>query len=170
MFHFKAFYAYQFFGVLKVQKTVKHKPLILNKFFPYRFSILQQAISENIASVYTGEFDLSRHEWRILAILGEQSGLSAKQITLLTSLEKMQISRAINSMRSNELIKETVNIKDKRFTQLYLTDKGQKIYQILVPRVLNKEKELLTALSKDEQKKLNQLLDKLHQKATLLLE
>ncbi|WP_170940673.1 MarR family winged helix-turn-helix transcriptional regulator [Pseudoalteromonas sp. NBT06-2] len=153
-----------------MQKTVKHKPLILNKFFPYRFSILQQAISENIASVYTGEFDLSRHEWRILAILGEQSGLSAKQITLLTSLEKMQISRAINSMRSNELIKETVNIKDKRFTQLYLTDKGQKIYQILVPRVLNKEKELLTALSKDEQKKLNQLLDKLHQKATLLLE
>jgi len=153
-----------------VQKTDKHKPLILNQFFPYRFAMLQQAISENIASVYTGEFDLSRHEWRVLAILGEQAGLSAKQITLLTNLEKMQISRAINSMRKSELIKEAVNEKDKRFTQLYLTDKGNDIYQILVPRVLNKEQELLDALSEEEQIKLNQLLVKLQQKATLLLE
>ncbi|MBU2969385.1 MarR family transcriptional regulator [Pseudoalteromonas sp. C2R02] len=131
--------------------------------------MLQQAISENIASVYTGEFELSRHEWRVMAILGEQTGLSAKQITFLTNLEKMQISRAINSMRSNNLIKETINAKDKRFTQLYLTDQGKKIYQILVPRVLKKEQELLTVLSDDEQKNLNQLLDKLQQKATLLL-
>jgi len=131
--------------------------------------MLQQAISENIASVYTGEFDLSRHEWRVLAILGEQSGLSAKQITLLTSLEKMQISRAINRMRANDLVKETINAKDKRFTQLYLTDKGKEIYLILVPRVLKKEQELLSVLSNDEQKDLNQLIDKLQQKSTLLL-
>jgi len=152
-----------------VPKTDKHESLSLNQFFPYRFAMLQQAISENIARVYTGEFDLSRHEWRILAILGEQSGLSAKQITVLTNLEKMQISRAINTMRSNDLINETVNNKDKRFTQLYLTDKGKEIYQILVPRVLEKEKELLKGLSEEEQKNLNQLLDKLHDKATLLL-
>jgi len=152
-----------------VPKTDKHESLSLNQFFPYRFAMLQQAISENIARVYTGEFDLSRHEWRILAILGEQSGLSAKQITVLTNLEKMQISRAINTMRSNDLINETVNNKDKRFTQLYLTDKGKEIYQILVPRVLKKEKELLKGLSEEEQKNLNQLLDKLHDKATLLL-
>jgi DNA-binding MarR family transcriptional regulator len=152
-----------------VHKIDKHEPLILNQFFPYRFAMLQQVISENIASVYTGEFELSRHEWRIMAILGEQTGLSAKQITLLTSLEKMQVSRAINTMRVNKLIKETVNAKDKRFTQLYLTDKGKEIYQILVPRVLKREKELLSVLSIDEQDNLNQLLDKLHQKATLLL-
>ncbi|WP_042142163.1 MULTISPECIES: MarR family winged helix-turn-helix transcriptional regulator [unclassified Pseudoalteromonas] len=152
-----------------MHKTDKHEPLILNQFFPYRFAMLQQAISENIACVYTGEFELSRHEWRVMAILGEQTGLSAKKITLLTNLEKMQISRAINSMRSNNLIKETVNAKDKRFTQLYLTDKGKEIYQILVPRVLKKEQELLTVLSDNEQKDLNQLLDKLQQNATLLL-
>lgn len=150
-------------------KTDKHESLSLNQFFPYRFAMLQQAISENIASVYTGEFDLSRHEWRVLAILGEQSGLSAKQITLLTSLEKMQISRAINRMRANDLVKETINAKDKRFTQLYLTDKGKEIYLILVPRVLKKEQELLSVLSNDEQKDLNQLIDKLQQKSTLLL-
>jgi len=152
-----------------VPKTDKHESLSLNQFFPYRFAMLQQAISENIASVYTGEFELSRHEWRIMAILGEQTGLSAKQITLLTNLEKMQVSRAINTMRVNNLIKETVNAKDKRFTQLYLTDKGKEIYLILVPRVLKKEQELLSVLSNDEQKHLNQLLDKLQQKATLLL-
>jgi len=152
-----------------VPKTDKHESLSLNQFFPYRFAMLQQAISENIASVYTGEFDLSRHEWRVLAILGEQSGLSAKQITLLTSLEKMQISRAINRMRANDLVKETINAKDKRFTQLYLTDKGKEIYLILVPRVLKKEQELLSVLSNDEQKDLNQLIDKLQQKSTLLL-
>ena len=73
-------------------------------------------------------------------------------------------------MRKNELIKEAVNEKDKRFTQLYLTGKGNDIYQILVPRVLSKEQELLDALSEEEQLKLNQLLVKLQQKATLLLE
>jgi DNA-binding MarR family transcriptional regulator len=131
--------------------------------------MLQQMISENIASVYTGEFDLSRHEWRVLAILGEQTGLSAKHISQLTSLEKMQISRAINRMKSNDLIYDAIDKNDKRFTLLFLTNKGQRIYHILVPRVLAREKDLLKALSMEEQQALNQLLDKLQHKAALLL-
>ncbi len=137
------------------------KTLNLPEFFPYKLTQLQAKISNTIADIYTGKFDLSRQEWRILAALGGGSELSAKQIGLQTNLEKMPASRAISKMLSQSLIVKAIDKNDKRSSLLKLTAKGHEMYQQIVPMAVQREQELLSIFSKEEVYQLNQLMDKL---------
>jgi len=146
------------------------KELDLKDFFPYKLTQLQAKISNTIADIYTGEFDLSRQEWRILAILGRDIALSAKQVCSQTNLEKMPASRAISKMLARELIFKTLDDKDKRSSLLKLTHKGELLYQEIAPLAVQKEQELLSVFDSKELSQLSSLLNKLLQQSESMLQ
>jgi len=137
------------------------KNLNLTEFFPYQLTQLQAKVSDNIADIYSGRFELSRQEWRVLASLGNGELLSAKQIGDQTNLEKMPASRAIAKMKSQGLLVKNPDENDKRSSLLKLTSKGLSIYQQLIPMVLKREQELLSVLSSQEKQQLTKIIDKL---------
>jgi DNA-binding MarR family transcriptional regulator len=137
------------------------KSLHLTEFFPYQLTQLQAKVSDNVAEIYTGRFDLSRQEWRVLASLGNGELLSAKQIGEQTNLDKMPASRAITKMQTQGLLVKNTDKMDKRSSLLKLTDQGLSVYQQLIPMVLEREKELLSALSIQEKDQLNKIIEKL---------
>ena len=145
--------------------------LILDDFFPYRLTELQSAISHNIADVYSGKFDLSRQQWRILATLGDHNKstdnqmLSAKQLGQLTNLDKMQTSRAIVKLEEQLLVTKTADDRDKRSILIALTEKGHEVYQDIVPLVLEREQQLLSVLTQNQQQQLENLMNKLLKQA-----
>jgi len=149
---------------------LKPQGLTLDSFFPYQLTQLQATISDCIADIYTGKFDLTRHEWRVLAILGSSIEMSAKQIGLLSNLEKMQASRAISKMLSEKLLMKTTDVNDKRSALLKLTPRGLSVYQQLVPMVLAREQELLSVLCEDEKQQLIQSMNKLSLQSRSILE
>ena len=112
------------------------KNLNLTEFFPYQLTQLQAKVSDNIAEIYTGKFELSRQEWRVLASLGNGELLSAKQIGEQTNLEKMPASRAITKMQTQGLLLKSTDKKDKRSSLLKLTEQGLSIYQQLIPMAI----------------------------------
>ncbi len=135
--------------------------LDLASFFPYRLAELQQAISNSVAQVYAGRFNLTRQQWRVLAVLGDGVHKSAKTICGLTNLDKMQTSRAIAKMLENGLLSKVTDEKDKRSALLSLSDKGVVLYRNIEPLVLAREQQLLSVLSKSEQQQLSSLMAKL---------
>jgi DNA-binding MarR family transcriptional regulator len=137
------------------------KSLHLTDFFPYQLTQLQAKVSDNIAEIYTGRFELSRQEWRVLASLGNGELLSAKQIGEQTNLEKMPASRAISKMQTYDLLVKSTDKADKRSSLLKLTEKGLSIYQQLIPMVLKREQELLSVLSVKEKAQLTDIIEKL---------
>ena len=137
------------------------KSLNLTEFFPYQLTQLQAKVSDNIAEIYTGKFELSRQEWRVLASLGNGELLSAKQIGEQTNLEKMPASRAITKMQTQGLLLKSTDKKDKRSSLLKLTEQGLSIYQQLIPMVLEREQELLSVLSVQEKNQLAEIFEKL---------
>ncbi|NQZ21167.1 MAG: MarR family transcriptional regulator [Colwellia sp.] len=137
------------------------KNLNLTEFFPYQLTQLQAKVSDNIADIYTGQFDLSRQEWRVLAILGNGELLSAKQIGQQTNLDKMPASRAIAKMKAQDLLVKNIDKNDKRSSLLKLTAQGLAVYQQLVPMVLQREQELLSVLTLQELKSLEATIEKL---------
>jgi DNA-binding MarR family transcriptional regulator len=137
------------------------KSLHLSNFFPYQLTQLQVKVSDNIADIYTGRFELSRQEWRVLASLGNGELLSAKQIGEQTNLEKMPASRAITSMQTQGLLVKNTDKSDKRSSLLKLTTQGLAIYQQLIPMVLAREQELLSVLSAEEKNQLANIIEKL---------
>ena len=137
------------------------KSLHLTEFFPYQLTQLQAKVSDNIAEIYTGKFELSRQEWRVLASLGNGELLSAKQIGEQTNLEKMPASRAITKMQTQGLLVKSTDKTDKRSSLLKLTEQGLSIYHQLIPLVLEREQELLSILSVQEKNQLTKIIDKL---------
>ena len=59
--------------VLEPLGTLQAGALQLSDFFPYRLAMLNSSVSEVIAQLCSGRFDLSPQEWRVMAALGENT-------------------------------------------------------------------------------------------------
>ncbi|GHE91910.1 MarR family winged helix-turn-helix transcriptional regulator [Thalassotalea profundi] len=135
--------------------------LVLEDFFPYQLTHLQALVTNNIAQIYTGQFELTPQQWRVLAVLGNNSPLSAKEISIQANLEKMPTSRAIIGMLEQKLLLRSAHDGDKRSSLLSLTKKAETIYQQLVPLALKREQELLSVLTTKEQQQIKTMFEKL---------
>ena len=138
--------------------TVK---LCLRNFLPYRLSILSNRVSQAIAEQYEVQFQLSVQEWRVMAVLGEERGLSAGQVAKRTEMDKVAVSRAVNKLLDTGRIARKFSKEDKRRSVLTLSDVGIDIYNKIVPLALGYEAKLLEQLSDEEQQLLDSLLVKL---------
>lgn len=135
--------------------------LHLEEFLPYQLSYLTNLVSQDLAKLYTDKFGIVHTEWRVMAVLGISSGISAARVAEKTAMDKVAVSRAINSMIKNNLVVRKFADDDKRRSELALSKEGQATYQKIVPLVQNYEKELLAQLDEQEKASLNAILTKL---------
>lgn len=135
--------------------------LLLEKFLPYRLSYLSNIMGQGLAQLYTNKFGIAHTEWRVMAVLGISSGVSAAVVAEKTAMDKVAVSRAINNMIDSGLISRSFADDDKRRSELSLSTLGQQTYQKIVPLVQAYEKDVLDALSASEQQDLDKILTKL---------
>lgn len=135
--------------------------LDLDGFVPYRLSVLTNRVSSAIARHYSERFALSVPEWRVIAVLGQAPGLSARDVAKRTAMDKVQVSRAVQSLLATKRLTRTAHARDGRIAHLSLSAKGQAIYNEVVPLALSLERQFLSVLSSSEQKSLDTLLTKL---------
>jgi DNA-binding MarR family transcriptional regulator len=142
---------------------VDHAPLELERFLPYRLSILSNRVSQAIAREYTERFSLSMTEWRVMAVLARFNGesMSAREVAERTAMDKVAVSRALARLTSAGRVSRATHGGDKRRSVLRLTAKGWKIHDTVAPRARAHERELLGHLTADEKRVLTQILDKL---------
>ncbi len=143
----------------------KRSQLTLEKYLPYRLSILSNLVSGMIARAYKDKFALSVSEWRIMAVLGEYPGSSADEISKKTQTEKSIISRALQRLLKRRLVTRQVNNEDRRRQHLRLTKTGQDIYRQVVPISYDYEDRLLECFSERERASFDKLIDKLYKHA-----
>jgi DNA-binding MarR family transcriptional regulator len=132
--------------------------LHLDKFLPYRLSVLSNTVSGAIAQAYFLHFGLSIPEWRVMAILAATPGLSAAELTARTAMDKVAVSRAVAALLSAGRLRRTTAANDRRRTHLELTPAGIRVYAQVVPMALDYERQLLTPLSKRDRATLDRLL------------
>jgi DNA-binding MarR family transcriptional regulator len=143
------------------------KPSILNleRFFPYRISILSNRLSAIIAQTYKNKFALSITEWRIMAVLGEYAGSSAEEVSIKTQVEKSIVSRSISKLLNRQLVSRTVDTTDRRRQNLTLTETGEDIYSQIVPVSYAYEDRLLECFTAQERAIFDGFVDRLYQHA-----
>ncbi|MCY4210659.1 MAG: MarR family transcriptional regulator [Gammaproteobacteria bacterium] len=135
--------------------------LNLNEFLPYRLSIVTNRISAAFARLYAEKFDLSIPEWRVMAVLGQQPGLSADEVCSATEMDKVPVSRAVTKLLDKGLLNREFSGTDRRRSILSLSEAGDGVYAQIVPLALGYEVELKAALTDAEQAQLDVLLAKL---------
>jgi DNA-binding MarR family transcriptional regulator len=145
--------------------SVDGERLELDGFMPYRLSVAQQEVSRTIAKVYARKHGLMRHDWRVMAALGDAQPLSANEVCQRTNMDKVQVSRAIARLKNKGLVSQHQDLEDRRRSVLQFTGQGEAIYRDIVPAARAREADLLSALSEAEQQQLGQLIDKLYRRA-----
>lgn len=139
--------------------------LALETFLPYRLSVLSNTVSHTIADFYEVKFRLTIPQWRVLAVLGRQSGLSAAEVADSTAMDKVAVSRAVAGLIKAGRVRRRFASDDRRRSILELSPKGREIFQAIAPDALFYEKELISTLTPDEHVGLSKILDKLWEQA-----
>jgi DNA-binding MarR family transcriptional regulator len=135
--------------------------LELERFLPYRLSVLSNTISQAIAREYADRFELSVTEWRVIAVLGRYPDLSASEVAERTAMDKVAVSRAVNSLIDAGRVRREVHGGDRRRSVLALTARGRKVYEEVAPRALDYERRLIEVLDTEERHWLDRILGKL---------
>jgi DNA-binding MarR family transcriptional regulator len=145
-----------------------NRTLELDRFLPYRLSVLANTMSVAIATAYAERFGLSIPEWRVMAVLAQEPGLSAAQVTRRTAMDKVAVSRAVASLARARRVERSLEETDRRRSRLQLTAKGLAVYREVVPFALAYEDAVLRGLPARSRQKLDVLLDDLLQRARTL--
>ncbi len=142
--------------------------LELEKFLPYRLSVLAQLVSESLHDLYAGPYGLSVTQWRVMAALGRFAPLTASDVGQRIVMDKVAVSRAVAGLMKRGLVERATDLEDRRRAPLRLTAKGRTVHARIVPLALEYESDLYAVLSAEERATLNGLCDRLFAHAKLL--
>ena len=125
--------------------------LDLFRFVPFRLNRLAAEVSAALSGEYQERYGLDIPEWRVLATLGFRAEpCSAQYISHCTRTHKSTISRAVIGLMQRQLVERVENEEDRREFSLRMTRKGRVLYEELIPRLLSKERDILSCLTADE--------------------
>src|SRR5215831_21334197 len=130
--------------------TTPAQGLELEKFLPYRRSILTQLVSESLHDLYAGPFDLTVTQWRVMAALGRFAPLTASDVGKRIVMDKVAVSRAVSGLMKRGLVERATDKADRRRASLRLSARGRAMHARIVPIALAYEARLQAALSAEE--------------------
>ncbi len=136
-------------------------PLELEGFLPYRVAIVAARMSRGLARRYERRFGISIPEWRCLAVLARRGRLTAGDLAERTSLDKVQVSRAIARLRERGLVVRETDAADRRAVRLSITAEGEALFGEIAEVARAWEQELTRALGLSERRSLDRILHKL---------
>ncbi len=142
---------------------VEHAPLELERFLPYRLSILSNRVSQAIAREYQQRFELTMTEWRVMAVLArfDGEGMSASAVAGHTEMDKVAVSRALTRLVAAKRVTRRAHDGDRRRSVLRLTAAGWKVHDAIAPLARAHERSMLAELSEDDRRALTRILDTL---------
>ena len=110
-----------------------------------------------------GEYeDLGIPELFTLNVIGDaHKDVTIKYITTVHWADQAEISRGVKKLIELDLIEKKLNKKDKRFSLLTITTKGEKIHKDILKRQKDRNQKLLKDFKDTEIVILQKLLDKL---------
>ena len=135
--------------------------LRLDAFLPYQLSVTSNAVSSAIARTYEALFGLRVPEWRLIAVLAEQEGVTQQALVARTEMDKMTVSRAAQALVSRGLVTRVTHGTDRRSHALALSEDGRALYAQIAPKALELERKLLEELGDREVAQLRKTLAKL---------
>jgi DNA-binding MarR family transcriptional regulator len=107
--------------------------------------------------------------WRIIALLGAQPPMTLNQLSDRAGIDKSQLSRGISRLVKRQIVSRRTSPGDSRALQLALTDRGIGAYAILITAATRRNEQLLAGISRSKRAMLMSLLDRLTERARVLL-
>jgi DNA-binding MarR family transcriptional regulator len=110
---------------------------------------------------YKRDFGVTLWEWRTIALVGGQPGMSLKELAKMAGLDKGQVSRVVAGLTERRLLLRSTDENDARGIRLSLTNAGQRLYAGLIEAATERNEAFLGALEPEERAVLESAMVKL---------
>jgi len=137
--------------------------LDLDRYVPAFVTFIANKLSKSATALYQQKFGVNVTEWRIMSLLAIEPGIAASRICHVIGFDKGPVSRTLGAMEKRGLIVIRSDPKDGRTHAISLTAKGRTTHDKVIVAALDRERRLLSCLSRDEQEALIDLLRRLHE-------
>jgi MarR family transcriptional regulator, temperature-dependent positive regulator of motility len=129
--------------------------------YGYRVGYLFNHFAGPVYKWTTVKFGIQRPEFATLFCVAHLDATSASDIVELTGIPKNSVSRAVNRLVEQGLIRRAADDNDGRRVVLSITAKGRRTYEQILPRFRERQDRMIAVLTAEERAEFNRLLDKL---------
>jgi DNA-binding MarR family transcriptional regulator len=134
------------------------KKFDLNHYLPCQLATVSHAIMRSVSSVLEDRFGISTPEWKVLAIIADQPGLSAVSVSRRAEMDTVAVSRAVTKLLDRGLIERELDSEDRRRSVLSLSVAGAELYDQVVPVADELETSLIGEFSEEEKRVLEKAI------------
>lgn len=129
----------------------------LTEYINYLLTKSQYKVFQNIHALLV-PFDITPIQFDVLYCLWQSDNKTPKQIASELKLENSSISKLLDQMDKKGLIQRYVNIEDRRYINVALTEKGRSLKEPLTQAVSQANHDLLINIPESQQILLKQNL------------
>lgn len=124
--------------------------LDIDHYAPFLLNAVSSAWGRKTSAIYRRDFGLSLVDWRVMAMLNIEPGITASRVCDVIRLDKAAVSRALKQMLEKELLRYEQPSNDPRKRLWWLSDLGQKSHEAVMAVALSCEKDLVSGVSPEE--------------------
>jgi DNA-binding MarR family transcriptional regulator len=121
----------------------------LNHFAPYLLNRVAAGWNADMSEELK-RFDVTTLKMRVLAILSVSSGLAINELSVFAVTEQSTMSRTLDAMEEQGLIRRRPRADDARVRETSLTDKGAAAFAAIWPMMYGRFREMFDGISEDE--------------------
>lgn len=137
--------------------------LDLDRYVPAFITFIANKLSNSATAFYQKQFGVNVTEWRIMSLLAIEPGIPASRICHVIGFDKGPVSRTLAGLEKRGLVSIRTDPNDGRTHSISLTAKGRATHDKVIVAAFERERRLLSCLSKDEREILIELLRRLHE-------
>ncbi|MFW7341628.1 MarR family winged helix-turn-helix transcriptional regulator [Pollutimonas sp. H1-120] len=117
-----------------------------------------------------GRFNITRREWRLLAIAVQYDSLTSTQLAQAAALDAPRTSRAVGSLYGKGLLARSRDPGDARTVHISVTRQGVDMYREIMPVVASLNDVIFQDLDANELQALGSMLDRIVRRAGQMME
>ncbi|MDQ8030478.1 MAG: MarR family winged helix-turn-helix transcriptional regulator [Bordetella sp.] len=142
----------------------------LERLTSFRLRRLTNMYTKASASVYERQFDLTLNEWRVISLLDAAGSLSMLRLAEQAQFDRGMTSRIVGALIERGLVSRGADSRDARAAVLMLTSDGNGLVERIAPVAFDRNRQLLSCLTKKELELFEVALDKLTHQARVMLD
>ena len=123
----------------------------LNNFAPYLMNRIMGRYNASLRDEMAA-LGLSTPKMRALAVLSVIDGILIRQLAVYAVVEQSTLSRALEQMNADGLIRREPDPDDNRATRLYLTDTGRAAFETMWPHMAESYARMFAGIPDDERR------------------
>lgn len=122
----------------------------IEEFLTYNLNILARKLSRRHSRFLNERFGMALAEWWLLAQITQNSPTTVRDLAARTLIDKAQVSRGIEQLKSRGYVRRETDPKDKRSALFYITDEGKTAYEQIMPARRANQSELMSQLTREQ--------------------